>query len=149
LIEDGRAQEAGEIIEHLQQIEASVDERDPVVAQAIAEMLRGYEAFRAGDLAEAEEQWASWRPLGLSRAIWKGDLYRERGDLEKAEDWYKAGWAHMGVHERLGGLYEEMGRPEDAAEAYERFITAWAEANEPLQERVEAARERREQVTAE
>ena len=149
LIDDGRAQEAGEIIEHLQQIEASVDERDPVVAQAITEMLRGYKALRAGDLDEAEERWASWRPLGHSSAIWKGDLYRELGDLEKAEEWYVAGWAHMAVHERLAQLYEELDRAEEAAAAYERFITAWSEADEPLQERVEEARQRLEQLSAE
>jgi len=142
LIEEGREKELELIVERLQQVEDRPDDWDTEVAQAIADMLKGYRAFREGNLEEAKEWWTNWRPISSSSAIWKGDLYRELGDLEKAEEWYVAGWAHMAVHERLGQLYEEMGRPEDAAEAYERFITAWSEADEPLQERVEEARER-------
>jgi hypothetical protein len=39
-------------------------------------------------------------------------------------------------------LYEEMGKPEKAVAAYERFIDAWEDADPGLQNRVETARER-------
>jgi hypothetical protein len=44
-------------------------------------------------------------------AIWRSDLYRKLGDLEKAEGWYLAAWRHPVAHERLEAL-----RTEQAAE---------------------------------
>jgi len=44
--------------------------------------------------------------------------------------------------ERLGQFYEEMRRPQEVAEAFERFIAAWKNADPELQDRVQEARKR-------
>ncbi|MFB6099614.1 MAG: tetratricopeptide repeat protein [Salinibacter sp.] len=76
--------------------------------------------------------------------LWRGDLYRDLGKLEKAERWYRAAWTLPEVHQRLGQLYEKMGEPEKAKAAYRRFIEAWENADPELQGRVEKARRRLE-----
>jgi tetratricopeptide (TPR) repeat protein len=45
------------------------------------------------------------------------------------------------THERLGQLYEELGRPDDAIRHHQKLVDDWAEADPVLQPRVEAARE--------
>lgn len=119
-------------------------------AESALDLLRGYRAWRAGDLEAASEAladsspWDWWSGTG---AIWRGDFYRDLGQLEAAEGWYLAAWWHPVAHERLGRLYEEMGRPEEAAAAYHRFVAAWENADAPLRDRIEGARERLERVT--
>jgi hypothetical protein len=44
-------------------------------------------------------------------------------------------------------LYEQMDKPEKAADAYRRFIVAWKDADPELQDRVEQARQRLEQLS--
>ena len=44
------------------------------------------------------------------------------------------------MHERLGQLYEELGQPDDAIRHYQKLVDDWAEADQALQPRVEAAR---------
>jgi tetratricopeptide (TPR) repeat protein len=51
--------------------------------------------------------------------------------------------------ERLGQLYDEAGDTENAALYYARFVELWEEADPVLQPRVNAARERLEQIVAE
>jgi pentatricopeptide repeat protein len=51
--------------------------------------------------------------------------------------------------ERLGQLYDEAGDAENAALYYARFVELWEEADPVLQPRVNAARERLEQIVAE
>jgi hypothetical protein len=46
------------------------------------------------------------------------------------------------VHERLGEVFEALGEPGKAAEHYRIFADAWAEADEDLQPRVQAARDK-------
>ncbi len=53
------------------------------------------------------------------------------------------------THERLGQLYEEAGELESAATHYARFVELWADADEELQPRVEAAQARLEEIVAE
>lgn len=104
--------------------------------------LEGYRAWKRGEFERAAErasQSKEWFNIG---AIWRGDLYRELGELERAEGRYLAAWMHPVAHERMGRLYEQMDEPEKAAAAYRRFVVAWEEADPELQGRVEAARER-------
>lgn len=111
--------------------------------------LEGYRAWRRGNLEQAAERW-SGSPLqaGSNRtSIWRGDLYRKLGELERAEGWYLTDWSDPAVQERLGQLYEEMERPEEAAAAYRRFVAAWEDADEVLQERVVVARKRLKELT--
>jgi len=52
------------------------------------------------------------------------------------------GW-HLGpTHERLGQLYEATGAKDRAVEEYTRLVRLWEEADDVLQPRVEAARDR-------
>jgi tetratricopeptide (TPR) repeat protein len=104
--------------------------------------VKGYRAYRAGNLQAAEKHWSEFNASLTPGAIWRGDLYRKLGRLEKAKGWYQAGWIHPVAQERLGRLYEKMGKPKKAKAAYERFIAAWKDADPELQDRVEKARER-------
>ena len=51
-------------------------------------------------------------------------------------------WYLASIHERLGELYEADGESALAVEQYSRFVRLWAEADEAVQPRIEAARER-------
>ena len=51
--------------------------------------------------------------------------------------------------ERLGQLYDERGDWEKAAEYYARFVELWKEADPELQPRVQAAQQRLEEIFAE
>ena len=53
------------------------------------------------------------------------------------------------LFERLGQLYDEQGDLENAALYYARFVELWADADAELQPRVEAARERLEEIIRE
>ncbi|MEE9577689.1 MAG: hypothetical protein V3W35_09770 [Gemmatimonadota bacterium] len=53
------------------------------------------------------------------------------------------------VLERLGQLYDERGDLEKAAEHYARFVELWTEADPELQPRVRAAQQRLNEIFAE
>ncbi len=53
------------------------------------------------------------------------------------------------TYERLGQLYDEQGDAGRAAGYYARFVELWAEADPVLQPRVQAARQRLEQIVSE
>ncbi len=124
--------------------------------RAMIEELESYRAWKNGTLdSEASLPARSiftnpvgWWPISWG-GIWRGDLYRARGQLQKAEGWYLGTWWHPVAHERLGQLYETMDRPADAAAAYERFVAAWEQADPELQDRVEAAQQRLDALRAE
>lgn len=143
LLERGREEELPSLTSRLREAGAKRDVPEPQMQQLIDE-LKGYRAFKAGDLKRAERLWGGYNESAYWGAIWRGDLYRELGELKKAEGWYLAGWPHPITHERLGRLYEKMGRPEEGRAAYERFIEAWKDADPELQARVEKARKRLE-----
>ena len=87
--------------------------------------------------------------------IWeRADFAQKSGQLPEARDLFISS-ATVGsgdylldpvkrvlVHERLGEVFEALGEPEKAAEHYGIFATAWAGADEDLQPRVQAAREK-------
>lgn len=154
LVENGRGEELSGLESRIR--DAPVAGPWPTIgldrsAESVLELLKGYRAWRAGELEAAADllsdasPWDWWAGTG---AIWRGDLERDLGRLEKAEGWYLAAWWHPVAHERLGRLYQEMGRSEDAVDAYQRFVHAWEDADAPLQRRVEAAQERLEDLTA-
>ena len=144
LIERERTEALGQLADRLR---SAVDTTGPRASStgrvdAIIEEWRGYQALRTGDLQRAAQLLDRSNESYLTGAIWRGDLYRKLGDLEKAEGWYLAAWRHPVAHERLGRLYEKMGEPEKATAAYQRFVEAWKNADPELQGRVETARER-------
>lgn len=116
--------------------------------EAVLQELRGYRAWKEGDLARAARLLGRSNEAFNAGAIWRGDLFRDRGELERAEGWYRAAWRHPLSYQRLGQLYEEMSRPREAAAAYRRFIEAWQNADEELQPRVETARKRLHRIIA-
>ncbi len=64
--------------------------------------------------------------------------------------WSFGDWLFLGpIYERLGQLYDERGDLENATEYYARFTELWAEADPELQPRVQAARERLEEIVRE
>jgi tetratricopeptide (TPR) repeat protein len=118
------------------------------MARRAADGVEGYQAYRAGNLQEARQLLEGTNQTGDHGAILRGDLYRKLGNWRKAEGWYQAGWEHPVAHERLGKLYEEMRRPEEAIASYRRFAKAWEEADSRLQSRVEKAESRIEALEA-
>lgn len=110
--------------------------------RAIIEELRGYRAWKEGNLQRAADLLSRSNEAGAAGAIWRGDLHRELGNLDQAEGWYRAAWRHPLSYERLGQLYEQIGDTARAVAAYRRFMTGWSHADEPLQERVRRARAR-------
>lgn len=153
LMEQGHREEVGAVVTHLQTAVAG-ETASAEGLEIAASQLSAYRAWKAGDLNRAVERWPSSGlapnavPFAVPRALWRGDLSRDRGEFEEAEGWYLATWRHPVAHERLGQLYEKMNRLEEAAAAYRRFIAAWKNADPELQPRVEAARERLKQLTA-
>lgn len=149
LVDEGREAEVDRVLDRLRENAAGAEDTTPnTIAPRLAiDELRGYRAWRAGDRETAAHLWSRSKPgWWWWGAIWRGDLFREMGRPGEAEGWYLAAWQHPVAHERLGRLYEEMDRPEDAAAAYRRFTAAWVDADPPLQERVEAARARLEEL---
>jgi serine/threonine protein kinase/tetratricopeptide (TPR) repeat protein len=146
LVNQNRADELPTVLNRLQDAAGTATrfDRDGIPESEIERMVdevQGYRAFRAGDLERAQRLWAGqshWTP----GALWRGDLYRQLGRLTTAEGWYWAAWPFPLADERLGRLYEEMGKPEKAVAAYERFIDAWEDADPGLQNRVERVRKR-------
>jgi tetratricopeptide (TPR) repeat protein len=100
--------------------------------------LDGLLAWKRGDLELAEEfleearveatghggQWS------VNDAIrwWLAEILVEQGKLHEAEPYF----ASLGVSpmsdKRRGDLYAELGETDQAREAYERFLTAWRDA---------------------
>ena len=140
LVEQGRSEALPALFERLRT--AGTEQGWSAAAmQRLVDEVRGYRAFRAGSWARADTLWAGQLETDRWGAIWRGDLHRERGRLREAEDWYQAAWRHPVAHERLGQLYEQMNEPENAREAYQRFIKAWKNADPELQPRVKTVRQ--------
>jgi len=71
------------------------------------------------------------------------ERYLEPVQLWRA--WVDGTWRGWTL-ERLGQLYDQLGEPEKAAGYYGMFVDLWADADPELQPRVEAARERMEEI---
>ena len=109
--------------------------------------IRQRRPARALEMLEAVEA-----PLRQDR-FRRAELLAEMGRLDEALGWYEtldiySGWifaapAYLGRAQVL----ERLGRPEEAAEAYERFLELWQDADEPLQRKVREARQRLEDLT--
>ena len=110
--------------------------------RAVVDELRGYRAWKEGELERAADLMGRSNEAGAAGALWRGDLHRQLGHTGRAEGWYRAAWRHPLSFERLGRLYERTGDTARAVAAYRRFIAGWAEADEPLRERVSRVRAR-------
>jgi hypothetical protein len=84
--------------------------------------------------------------------VWeRASLAHEAGRMEEARDlfltttrlsssdYFLDPVRRLMAHERLAGVYEELGNPAEAANHYAIFAEAWSEADADLQPRVQAA----------
>ncbi|HET7692118.1 MAG TPA: adenylate/guanylate cyclase domain-containing protein [Gemmatimonadota bacterium] len=118
---------------------------DSATAKEVGEILEGLEA-RDAMLRKRPEALAlleaAYRKSGFPPAgIWAAELLEERGETERAIEFLEALGSSPLLGMRLGGLYEKVGRREDAIEAYGWVLLAWEEADPRLQPRVSEARQ--------
>ncbi len=121
---EGRFEEA---IEHAEAVRRASDDDCPVC-----------------DLPPVAEVYDRAGVADSARALW--ERFATTPDYDRM-------WPNSNVlaraYERLGQLYEQAGDPEKAALYYAKFVELWADADEDLQPRVQAARERLEAIVAE
>lgn len=104
--------------------------------------LDGYARWRRGDLEGAVEALREASLDGLAR-WWLAQTLIEAGRWVETERWLRSFWwaEHSLAHYHLGRVYEELGNPERAIEAYRYFVEAWYEADPEFQPLVEEARQ--------
>lgn len=140
-VESGRHEEVDSLLNYLRARGKRPEGPGVAGVPVSIDELQGYRAWKEGNTEQAARLWLESKPpFWPGGAIWRGDLYRERGQLQKAEEWYVAAWTNPIAHERLGRLHEQMGQSEKAQAAYKRFIEAWKDADPELQDRVTEAR---------
>jgi len=125
---------------------------------AASELLHAYGAWRRGDVEAAIPVFEQHHPGRRLIQWWLGDAYLEAGRLEDAEtvfssygwnEWYTPFNREPLAQQRLGRIYEELGRPEEALSAYAYFLEDWEDAEPPLQPLVEETRRRIEALARE
>jgi tetratricopeptide (TPR) repeat protein len=113
--------------------------------------LDGLLAWKRGNLELAEEyleearveatghgpQWA------VNDAIrwWLAEVLVEQGKLHEAEPYFASLWTHTMADKRRGDLHSQLGEPERARESYERFLTAWRDAEPEMAPEVARVRQ--------
>jgi tetratricopeptide (TPR) repeat protein len=84
----------------------------------------------------------SWGYLDVLTRADKAEALRMAGRHEEAiavlHELLRLYGGHAPAHYRLGRIYEDMGRPEDAEREYGIFLEAWSEADEGLPRLVDA-----------
>lgn len=113
--------------------------------------LDGLLAWQRGDHALAERfleeartkatgHGPKWAVSDMIR-WWIGELLAEQGRYHDAEPYFASLWFDPLADRRLGDVYLEMGEPEKARQSYERFLTAWRDADPELQPMVVQTRQ--------
>ncbi|HET9332422.1 MAG TPA: adenylate/guanylate cyclase domain-containing protein [Gemmatimonadota bacterium] len=100
--------------------------------------LDGLLAWKRGNLEVAEEFLEEARVeatgYGPQSAVndairwWLAEILVEQGKLHEAEPYFSSLRSHTMSDKRRGDLYAELGETDQAREAYERFLTAWRDA---------------------
>ncbi len=158
LVEAGRPAEARRYLAEWESAE------EGALARPVYWSARGVVEAAGGDLEEAVPHFRRadtgpctvCTPIGLARAYDRAsaadsaiayyEMYLETGMLFRdGVDATNRGPAL----ERLAQLYDEKGDLENAARYYAQFVELWAEADEALQPRVQAAQARLEEIVAE
>lgn len=127
-------------------------------ADARREVLEAYGIWRRGDVESAIPVFEQHHPRRRLVQWWLGDAYLEAGHFEDAErvfssyawnQWYTPFSREPLAQQRLGRIYEALGRPDDAANAYAYFLEDWENAEPALQPLVEDTRRRLEAIVDE
>jgi tetratricopeptide (TPR) repeat protein len=122
------------------------------------ELLDAYGAWRRGDPDSAITVFERYHPGRRLVQWWLGDAYLEAGRFEEAESVFSSyGWNQWFTpfnreplaQQRLGRIYEELGRPDEAISAYAYFLEDWEDAEPALQPVVEETRRRMETLARE
>jgi tetratricopeptide (TPR) repeat protein len=66
-------------------------------------------------------------------------IYEELGRYDDAVRFYAAQWSFPLSYHSLGRVYERLGEPEKARDAYEYFISSWDQADADMQPWVQEA----------
>lgn len=106
--------------------------------------LEGYAQWRRGDPERAVQTLEEAADGGQEVVRWwLARLSAELGRNAEAVSWLRSFYwdEHTLAHYRLGKVYEELGEPERARDAYRYFVEGWYEADPELQPMVEEARQ--------
>lgn len=145
------ALDAGRPAEHVARLEALSRAREQALAEGDSTWARWAEAVDL--LARASR---ALREKGIDAALpimrranavepmpaFMGEFLMLAGRTEEAIPYLKYEWNNPWAHYRLGQAYEHEGEPALARDAYEVFVTVWADADPELQPYVQDARER-------
>ena len=81
-----------------------------------------------------------WLVNGMTR-WWLGEILVEDGRLQEAEGYFASFMFDPTVDRRLGEIYAETGELEKAREHYQRFLTAWKDAEPEMEPEVAKVRQ--------
>jgi hypothetical protein len=119
--------------------------------RGVTDALDGRRAWITGDrerallLLQDGQRTAAFpasRSLGILNGTirwWTGELLLESGRPGDAAQYFESFWNDPLAAERLGPIYEQIGEPARAREAYGLVVRAWRGADPELQSRVRAA----------
>lgn len=169
LVDRGREEEIGSIEAVRQASLDSLRAAGSGLARTVdgaGRLVRAYRLWRregpeaaADSLVAAQRAVTGWFAASLLNSVirwWAAEALLEAGRGEDAEPYYVSVFhGTLGAPlqavaaERLARLYDDRGDLEKAAEYYAVFTEMWKDADPELQPRVEAARERLEEILAE
>jgi tetratricopeptide (TPR) repeat protein/TolB-like protein len=120
-------------------------------ADGAGRALDGLLAWQRGDRVQAERfleearveatgHGPKWSVSDMIR-WWLGELMVEQGRPHDAERYFMSLSFDPMAHRRLGDLYLEMGEPNKARESYEKFLSAWRDADPEVQPLVARTRQ--------
>lgn len=145
----GRWDDHAAVVDALRQgAAAERDEGDTLGAarwEAAGRAAEGYAILVRGPPEAAVEALEASHPYHFQlQRWWLANAYEAAGRPADAARLLETFWwdaAASLASYRLGHLYEELGEPEKAREAYADFVAAWSEADPELQPMVEEARQ--------
>jgi len=154
--DQGRSGDHATAVDHLRieanRLLAAGDSADARFARGAALALSGQGLWRRGDserafqrLTEGQRQ-ATWNASPSREAVnetirwWLGELLLEMKRPQDAALYYESFWNDPFAAYRLGPIYEQIGDPAKAREAYALVASAWSDADPELQGRAREAR---------
>jgi hypothetical protein len=131
---------------------AAGDSADARFLSGAALALEGQGLWRRGDDERARQllvagqrqatagEFFSREAMNETIRWWIGELLLEMERPKEAATYFAASWHDPWAAERLGPIYERIGEPAKAREAYALVAAAWRDADPELQPRVRGAR---------